>query len=224
MMKRLLLASAMLATMAFAGTASAQSPFDLSQPPVGKAAGTFMFRVRAIGVMPEDNGSSVSGIGGHVDVTSTPAPEIDGSYFFTDNIAAELIAASTRHEVSATGTALGKVDVGSAWILPPTLTLQYHFMPHSQISPYIGAGLNVSWFYDTQPARPVVTKFTLNNTWGPAIQFGVDYNFAGHWFANLDVKQIFMHTGAHLSTVLGGVKADTNLDPLVVGAGIGYRF
>jgi outer membrane protein len=139
MMKRLLLATAMLATMAFAGTASAQSLFDLSAPPVGKAAGTFMFRVRAIGVIPEDNGSSVSGIGGHVDVTATAAPEIDASYFFTDNIAAELIAASTRHEVSATGTALGKVDVGSAWILPPTLTLQYHFMPHSQFSPYIGS-------------------------------------------------------------------------------------
>lgn len=223
-MKRLLLAVSILSAMAFAGTANAQSAFDLSAPPVGKAAGTLMFRFRAIGVIPEDNGSSVSAIGGQVNVSATAAPEIDGSYFFTDNIAAELIAASTRHEVTATGTALGNVDVGSAWILPPTLTLQYHFMPQSQISPYVGAGLNVSWFYATQPAKPVVTKFTLNNTWGPAVQAGVDYNFAGHWFLNFDVKQIFMNTGAHVSTVLGGIKAKTNLDPLVVGAGIGYRF
>jgi outer membrane protein len=223
-MKSLLLASAMLGAMAFAGTARAQSVFDLSQPRVGKQAGTVMIRLRAVGVIPEDNGSSVSAIGGHINTTAEPAPEIDGSYFFTDNIAAELIAASTRHEVSATSTALGKVDVGSAWILPPTLTIQYHFMPHSRISPYVGVGLNVSWFYDTQPARPTVTKFTLNNSWGPAVQVGVDYNFAGHWFANFDVKQIFMNTGAHVSTVLGAIKAKTNLDPLVIGAGIGYRF
>ena len=223
-MKRLLLASAMFAVMAYADTASAQSPFDLNQPLVGKQAGTLMVRVRAIGVIPEDNGSSVSAIGGHVDTTAQPAPEVDASWFFTDNIAAELIAATTRHEVSASGTSLGKVDVGSTWVLPPTLTVQYHFMPHSQISPYIGVGLNASWFYDSQPARPVVTKFTLNNSWGPAVQAGVDYNFSGHWFVNLDVKQIFLNTAAHVNTVLGGIKAKTNLDPLVVGLGIGYRF
>jgi outer membrane protein len=223
-MKRLLLATTLLGALAFAGTAQAQSPFDLNQPAVGKQAGTFMLRIRAIGVIPEDSNSSVSAIGGQVATTATPAPEIDLSYFFTDNIAAELIAASTRHEVSATGTALGKLDVGSAWILPPTLTVQYHFMPHRQISPYIGAGLNASWFYASTPATPTVTKFTLNNSWGPTIQIGVDYNFAGHWFANFDVKQIFLHTGAHLSTVLGPVKADTALNPLVIGAGIGYRF
>src|ERR1019366_7044186 len=105
-MKRLLLASAMLSAMAFAGSARAQSPFDLSQPPVGKQAGTVMIRVRAIGVIPLDASSSVSGIGGHISTTAQAAPEIDGSYFFTDNIAVELIAATTRHSLSATGTAV----------------------------------------------------------------------------------------------------------------------
>ena len=74
--------------------------------PVGKAAGTFMIRGRLIGVIPEDNSSSTT-IGGHVTTTAQPAPEVDLSYFFTDNIAAELIAASTRHNVAATGTAVG---------------------------------------------------------------------------------------------------------------------
>lgn len=224
-MKKLLLATSLLSAFAFAGTARAQSAFDFNAPPVGKAANTVMVRIRAIGVIPEDNTSSVTAIGGKVSTTAQAAPEIDLSYFFTDNIAAELIAASTRHEVSVTGSALpGKVDVGSAWVLPPTLTVQYHFMPHSQFSPYVGVGLNASWFYDSQPAKPVVTKFTLNNTWGPALQAGFDYNFGGHWFANFDVKQIFMHTGAHVMTVLGAVKGNTSLDPLVIGAGIGYRF
>lgn len=223
-MKRLLLASAMLGAMAFAGTASAQSPFDLSQPPVGKQAGTLMIRLRAIGVIPEDASSSVSLIGGHVSTSAQAAPEVDLSYFFTDNIAVELIAATTRHTLTATGTALGNVDVGSTWVLPPTLTLQYHFMPSQQLSPYVGVGLNASFFYDTKAAGPTITALSVNNSWGPAIQAGVDYNFSGHWFANLDVKQIFMNTVAHVSAGAVHIRAKDSLDPLVIGAGIGYRF
>jgi outer membrane protein len=183
-----------------------------------------MIRVRAIGVIPEDNSSSVSVIGGHVSTSAQPAPEIDFSYFFTDNIAAELIAATTRHTLTATGTAAGNVDVGSTYVLPPTLTSQYHFLPREQFSPYVGVGLNASFFYDIKAAGPTITSLSVNNSWGPAIQAGVDYNFAGHWFANLDVKQIFLNTATHVSAGALRVKAKTDLDPLVAGAGIGYRF
>ena len=229
-MKRFLLATTFASAMALTGTAWAQMPFDLSQPAVGKAANTFMIRVRAIGVIPEDNSSSVTVLtGGHVNTTAQPAPEVDFSYFLTDHIAAELIAATTRHSIAENGSAVipGKVDVGSTWVLPPTLTLQYHFFPQSQFSPYIGAGVNVSFFYDTKPAGPLITHVSMNNGWGPAVQAGVDYNFAGHWFANFDVKQIFLNTGAHINAGPGGalaLKAKTSLDPLVIGAGIGYRF
>lgn len=191
--------------------------------PVGKQAGTLMIRARAIGVIPEDNSSDTS-VGGHVETSAQAAPEADFSYFFTDNIAAELIAATTRHSLSAVGTAVGKVDVGSTWVLPPTLTLQYHFMPHEKFSPYIGAGINVSFFYSGSPSKPVVKSFSLENNVGAALQVGCDYNFSGHWFANVDVKQIFLNTSAKINTVLGPVSAHTSLDPLVVGVGIGYRF
>ena len=194
----------------------------IADMPVGKRAGTIMVRLRAIGVIPENLSSSVSAIGGNVHVTSTPAPEIDLSYFLTDNIAAELIAASTRHNVSASRTALGHVDVGSVWVLPPTLTLQYHFMPQSRFSPYIGAGLTVAFFYDSRPSRPTVTKVGFSNGVGAAIQAGFDYNISGHWFANFDVKQVFLNTEARING--GAIIAKTALDPTIVGAGVGYRF
>src|SRR6185369_16916011 len=130
----------------------------------------------------------------------------------------------TRHNVAAEGTALGKVDVGSVWALPPTLTMQYHFAPHSALSPYVGAGINATFFYNAKAAHPVVNHVSFENNVGAAIQAGIDYNFAGHWFANVDVKQIFLSTTAHVQTVLGPVTADTDLNPLVVGVGIGYRF
>jgi len=204
-------------------TTSAADSTTASDAPVGKKAGTLMVRFRVIGVIPEDNSSSTT-VGGRVSVTSQAAPEVDFSYFFTDHIAAELIAATTRHELKAVGTAVGDVDVGSTWVLPPTVTLQYHFMPHERFSPYIGVGVNASMFYATHAAQPVVEHLTLVDRFGEAVQIGVDYNIKGHWFLNIDAKQIFLNTKADAVTVLGPVSAKTSLDPLVIGAGVGYRF
>jgi outer membrane protein len=223
-MKQALFATTLLSALTFGIAAQAQSPLDFNQPLVGKEANTFLVRARAIGVIPLDSSSSVSAIGGHVSATAQAAPEVDFSYFLTDNIAFELIAATTRHNVSAQGTALGTVDVGSVWVLPPTLTMQYHFMPHSTFSPYVGAGLNVTFFYGAQPAGPTVTHVSYSNNAGAAIQAGFDYNFTGHWFANFDVKQIFLNTTAHVDALSTTLVAKTALNPLVIGAGIGYRF
>jgi outer membrane protein len=224
-MKKALFASTILGVMALNSIANAQSPpWDLYQPLVGKEANTFMIRLRAIGVIPLNSSSSVSAIGGSVSATAQAAPEVDLSYFLTDHIAFELIAASTRHNVSVRNSILGNVDVGSVWVLPPTLTVQYHFMPHSAFSPYIGAGINVSFFYATQPANPPVTHWSMSNYVGAAIQAGFDYNFSGHWFANFDVKQIFLNSTAKVDALGTTVTAKTSLNPLVIGAGIGYRF
>ncbi|MGE0225392.1 MAG: OmpW family protein [Acetobacteraceae bacterium] len=225
-MKKLLLAATLLTALTGAGTAVAQtSDSFLSEPPVGKAAGTFMIRGRLLGVMPLNSSSSISVIGGKVETSNAVTPELDFSYFLTDNIALELIAATSKHDLYAANSALspnGRVKVGSTWVLPPTLLLQYHFFPKERFSPYVGAGLNVSFFYSTSAAGGAVNQLAMSNNVGAAIQAGFDYNFAGHWFLNFDVKQIFVNTTA---SVNGGViKAKTALNPLVIGAGIGYRF
>jgi len=225
-MRKLLFASCLAGVLALGAAATAQTASNATendQAPVGKQAGTFMIRVRGIGVLPEDSASSTS-VGGHVKASDAFAPEVDLSYFFTDNIAGEVIAATTRHDITATGTAVGDVKVGSTWALPPTVLVQYHFMPHQALSPYVGVGLNATFFYSNHPARPTVTSLSLQNNVGAALQAGLDYNVAGHWFANVDVKQLFLQTHANVGTVLGPVRASTSLNPLVIGAGIGYRF
>ena len=223
-MKKLLFASTLLAGIAAGSMAHADNaPWDLGQPLVGKQANTFMMRLRAVGVIPLDSTSSISKIGGTVSATSTAAPELDFSYFFTDNIAVELIAASTKHTIKANNTAVGSFNVGTAWILPPTITLQYHFMPHERFSPYVGAGLNISWFYATHPDYPV-THYSIGNQVGAALQVGFDYNLTGHWFVNVDFKQIFLSISSHVDALGTTVKAHDSLNPIVVGAGIGYRF
>lgn len=224
-MRHFLLATVLVGAMAFSGAAAAQSLWD--EKPVGKEAGAFMMRARAIGVIPLNSSSSISVIGGKVDVSNTAAPELDFSYFLTDNIALELIAATTQHNIYAKGSALssGSYYVGNTWVLPPTLLLQYHFMPHERFSPYVGAGLNVTFFYNSSApgaGTSAVTSLGLSNNVGAAVQVGFDYNFAGRWFANVDFKQIFVNTEASING--GAIKAKTSLNPMVIGAGIGYRF
>lgn len=184
--------------------------------------GDFLVHLRAIGVLPENFSSSVSGIGGHVNATDQAAPEVDLSYFLTNHFSVEAIAATTRHEVSATGTALGKVDVGSVWVLPPTVTLQYHTAPIAGFTPYAGLGLTVAFFYDGHAAGPTVTKAGYSTGVGPTLDAGFDYHLGGNWFANFDIKQMFINTTAHINN--GAIVAKTSLSPTVVGAGVGYLF
>ena len=195
---------------------------NLGEAFVPAHAGMFEVRLRAVGVITQDRGSSVSTIGGKVETTNQAIPEIDLSYFIVDNLAVELIAGSSRHNIAATGTALGHVDVGSTWVLPPTLTLQYHLAPHSRVDPYIGAGVTAAFFYATKAAGGAVTSLGLKNTVSPAFQIGADIALGGHWVANVDVKQTLVQTTAKISD--GALHAHTHLDPTLVGVGIGYRF
>ncbi len=200
----------------------AMTSFAVAQDaPVGKSAGGFMIRVRGLAVIPQPE-SSISAIGGKVDASTTFDPEVDASYFFTDNIAMELIAATTRHKITAKGTAIGDVEVGHVRLLPPTLTAQWHFMPKQAFSPYVGASVNYTFFFDKSVGGGPVTKVSYDNNFGAAIQAGFDYNLSGHWFLNFDVKQIFLNTTAKING--GAIRANVDLNPTIVGVGFGYRF
>jgi outer membrane protein len=112
----------------------------------------WMIRLRALGVITRDSGWVDQVPGSGVKTSDQIIPELDISYFFTRNIAAELILGVSRHEVTGTGVpATAGLDVGRAWLLPPTLTLQYHFTDFGAFKPYIGAGRCSS---TSRPATP----------------------------------------------------------------------
>lgn len=169
--------------------------------------------------------AEISPIGGDADIDEQFVPEVDFSYFITDNIALELIAAVTPHDVTAEGTAIGNVDLGDVWLLPPTLTVQYHMLPKNRISPYVGAGINYTHFFnDDIPNGGPVTSIDYDDSVGVAIQAGVDYFVSDNFFLNFDVKKVFINTDVTLQTGLGPVTADVNIDPWIVGVGVGYKF
>jgi outer membrane protein len=173
--------------------------------------GKWLARVRAIDVEPNAS-SSLPGLG----VDGQWAPELDFTYFFTKNIAAELILATTKHTVTLNGASLGDVSV-----LPPTLLLQWHFTDLGAWKPYVGGGLNVTWFYDVNLNAGPVKLTTDNTSVGGALQAGLDYEIAKNWYLNVDVKDIWMSTDVY---AVGGTLTDLKIDPWVYGIGVGYRF
>lgn len=223
-MKKLFLATA-LAGATLLGTAQAANAED----------NPWMIRGRVIGVMPDESADlSVGGaaLGGDVDVDAAYVPELDITYFFNKNVAAELILATTKHDVKATAVeavAGADVDLGSVWVLPPTLTVQYHFDTGGQFKPYVGAGVNFTLFYNEDEGS-VADSIDYDSSFGPALQAGFDYDLDGQpggWAFNADVKKIWINSDVTVdfTTALGAtVDADVDINPWVVGLGFGYKF
>ncbi len=202
--------------LGLAGAAQAQD----FQP---KAAGVKMVNLRLTAVDPEA-GDPITTLAGaatglSAEVEHDVMPTLGLSYFFTDNIAVEVILGATEHQVKASGGG-ADIDIQKTWVLPPVVALQYHFAPAGKISPYVGAGVNYMIFFSGEDQNGF--ELDIDDGFGFALQAGVDIATTGPWSANLDVKKIFFETDAVDQT--NGVKTTVKLDPWVVSAGIGYKF
>ncbi|MGD9773276.1 OmpW/AlkL family protein [Diaphorobacter sp.] len=169
--------------------------------------GSWMVRARAVH-LNSDNGGTAGAAG--VSVNDKWLPEVDVSYFFTPNIAAELILTyPQKHDVRLNGA-----DIGSLKHLPPTLLAQYHFTGMGAFKPYVGAGINYTRFSSVKLPAGLDVK---RNSWGGALQVGVDYLLDKNWSLNLDVKKVYIDTDVR---GVGTLK----VDPVLIGVGVGYRF
>ena len=175
----------------------------------------WQIRVRAIDVSPSVSSSTTNS--GKITADSSVVPEMDISYFFNENISSELILATSKHKIGETSP---NVNLGSVWVLPPTLTAQYHFTNSSPFVPYVGAGINYTMFYNASAGS--MSSIRYKDNIGYALQAGADYKLDEHWMLNLDVKKILLDT--HASVSGGAVEANVHLDPWVFGVGMGYRF
>ena len=198
MLKKHIVASVILAVFA-SGSALAQE-FQ---------AGDVLVRARAVNLDSANKDST----GLDLSVNDKTIPEVDVSYFFSPNIAAELVlTVPQKHTLSA-----GSTEIGSLRHLPPTLTVQYHFDAGS-FKPYVGAGVNYTRFSSVNLPDGVDIK---RNSVGLALQVGVDIAVAKDVYLNVDVKKVQIGTKVSVSgTEIGKFK----VDPLLVGVGLGWRF
>lgn len=206
--------------------------FAAMAAPAAAAPGDLLVRLRGIYVAPQDDSGGVLPAvpTGSVTVDDAIVPELDFTYFLTNNIAAELILATSPHDIHGAGALSGLNKIADTMALPPTLTLQYHFIPDGRVRPYVGAGVNWTIFYSEDSKASLEgalggpTDVSLDDSFGWAVQAGVDFDITDRVFMNLDVKYIDIDTTATLNT--GGAinTVDVEIDPLIFGVGFGMRF
>ena len=178
------------------------------------AQGDILARFRVTNVNPETSvDKSLETL--KVDVKDDTIPEVDFTYMLTNNVGVELILGTSKHTLTA-----GGADIGSVKVLPPTVTAQYHFNPQGEFRPYVGAGVNYTRFYSLKDKSGL--KLTVDkNSFGPALQVGMDTPLTKDIFLNFDVKKIWIKT----KVKAGGADAGTlEIDPLVTSVGIGTKF
>lgn len=215
-MKTLFAAAAAVALLAGASAASAED----FQP---KAAGTWLVDFRATSVAPDESAPIKTAAGAatglSASVSDDTIPSLGISYFLTDKVAVELILGTSKHEIDAVG-GVSPVRVHETWVLPPTLSVQYHPLPAARVSPYVGAGLNYMLFYNGSDKNGF--KVDLDDGFGYSLQAGVDIAVKGPWSINVDAKKVFFSTEANINS--GTLKSDVELDPWVISLGLGRKF
>ena len=211
-----LLISAAATTLLFAGAAHAED----FKP---NAKGDLIVHVRVTQVAPDKDASIVtaagvaSGLKAHVE--NDVKPTLGFTYFLTDKVAVEAILGTTQHNIRAQGPGTD-VLVHKTWVLPPVVTLQYHPLPASQVSPYFGAGLNYMLFYSDKNKNGFTVK--VDDGVGYALQAGVNIKMKNSWLVNADVKKVYFSTDAKING--GALKAKVDLDPVVASIGVSRQF
>ena len=137
----------------------------------------------------------------------------------TEHVELEVLAAwPFEHDLKL----VGGEKIGSAKHLPPTVSLNWHFLPEATFDPYIGAGLNYTFFWDETTSGALDgTRLSLGDSLGFAVQAGADFNLSNNWLINASVRYIDLSTKAKLDGVSIGT---VDIDPIVYSLNIGKRF
>ncbi|MET0225866.1 MAG: OmpW family outer membrane protein [Dokdonella sp.] len=145
-------------------------------------------------------------------------PTVTLEYRATRNLGIEILAAAPfEHDVKLNGAVAAKVKQ-----LPPTLSLQWHFLPDQRFDPFVGVGLNFARFFSIDEKGPLAgTQLELGDSWGVAAHAGVEYAIADRWSLTVDARWIKLSTDAKVN---GAKVGSVDIDPLVYGFAIGYRF
>ncbi|BCO32765.1 outer membrane protein W [Thiohalobacter sp. COW1] len=176
-----------------------------------------------LGYVQPTSESEPTGLGLNVEANDDMNFAFTLTYMATDHVGIELLgAAPFEHDVNVAENGL---NVGSTKHLPPTLTAQYYFQPSAKIRPYVGIGINYTTFFDEDldPAVLPNSNLDLDDSIGLALQAGVDIDLTENWFLNGAVWYMDIDTDA---SIRGAANTDfeVGIDPVVLFAGIGYRF
>ena len=185
--------------------------------PVVHADDAWVVRIGGAVVAPKDNNGTLAGA--RADVSSSTRPTIDLEYLITPNWGVDVLGATPfLHDVALKG--LG--TVARTKQLPPTMGVNYHFMPNAAWSPFVGLGINYTNFFDTHATGALYgNSVSIANSWGVAARAGFDLKISDKWIATVDVRWANIESDVKVDNSKVGT---AKIDPVVFGASIGYRF
>ncbi|SEM08273.1 outer membrane protein [Roseovarius tolerans] len=169
-----------------------------------------------LGWIEPGNGSNT--VAGKVDADGALSPTITFEYFIADRVGIELLASwPFKHDLNLNGT-----NAGETKHLPPTLSLQYYFTNNSSITPFIGAGINYTYFFDEEGQGPLNgVSVQLDDSWGLALHAGADFALSEKSALRADVRYIDIETEA---TVGGANIGDVDISPWVFNIAYVMKF
>jgi len=157
--------------------------------------------------------------------TSNPViPALTITRFLGENVAIELFCCVGSFDVDGAG-ALAGARVARTTAFAPALTAQYRFGPRSGVQPYVGAGAQALFFFNSRARLPGFDQAEVDTAFGPTLQAGVDVPLGNGFLLNLDAKKSFFSADARLTGGASTVVArKIELDPWILSAGVGLRF
>lgn len=177
------------------------------------SAADWIVRVGAHSVNPKSDNHAV------VNVDAAQMLTFNVTYMFNSNWGLEVLAALPfKHDINLnTGGRVAETKH-----LPPTISMQYHFLPEARFRPYVGVGLNYTNFFEEKTSGALATTtLSLDNSFGVAAQIGADIAINDDWFVNIDARWMDIDTDARLGTASIGSVA---IDPLAFGISVGRKF
>jgi outer membrane protein len=178
-------------------------------------SGDWIVRGRALHLDSANKDSTGLGLS----VNNKTFPELDITYFFNKNWAAELVLTyPQKHDIRSNGA-----NIGSLKHLPPTLSLQYH-LDAGGWRPYVGVGVNATLFSSNKFVPAVQTALNPSiggSSFGLAYGLGFDVPVGGGWLFNVDVKKVKIGTDIKSN---GTKVGEFKVDPTLLSIGFGKRF
>ncbi len=185
-------------------------------PALAQSQGDFTIGA-GLGWIEPDDGSRTALDGGKVSAKGALSPTITFEYFVADNIGIELLASwPFKHDLE-----LGGDGIGETKHLPPTLSVQYHFTSDSQFTPFVGVGVNYTYFFDEKLDGADAPSIDLDDSWGVAFHAGLDRQISEKGSLRADVRYIDIETDVKV----GGAKiGSVDIDPWVFSVGYVQKF
>lgn len=208
----------------------------LAAPAMAHEAGQWILRAGVGTVMPKDDNLDIPDLDVMVQVDDGTSLTLTGTYMFTDNWAFDILAAypfSHDIKLEATDGSGASIAFGEVEHLPPTFSIQYHILPDAKFQPFVGLGVNYTTFLSedldgNSGITDLVIDYSLDDSFGVAVQAGADWMINDNWLINFDLRWINIESDLDVTfntdppaTVGAGT---VKIDPWVFAINVGYRF